>query len=126
MKKFISAVIILCFIIPVLLYAQMEVIEINNPVFKSGSRSPVTFNHGNHMMIEDLSCRDCHHRFENGINVLDEAELESGNKDIYCRSCHTGEKDLKNAYHRSCIKCHDSMVKKNKASGPRLCGECHK
>jgi hypothetical protein len=126
MKKFTIAVITLCFIVPVLLFAQMEVIEINNPVFKSKSRSPVFFNHGNHMMIEDLSCTHCHHRFENGINVLDPAELDSENKNIYCSSCHTGETELKNSYHRSCIKCHESMIIKNKSAGPRLCGECHK
>jgi len=74
MKKFRFVIIPVCFIIPAVLFAQMESITINNPVFKSKSRSSVIFSHGNHMMIENGSCTDCHHRFENGRNVIDANE----------------------------------------------------
>jgi c(7)-type cytochrome triheme protein len=114
------------FIMPVFLSAQMEYIIIDNMVFKSKSRSSVKFSHGNHMAIEGAACNDCHHRFENGKNVLDPVELNSDNRTIYCSYCHTDASKLRNSYHRLCIGCHESMVKKNKAPGPRLCGECHK
>ncbi len=130
MKRIIIILIHSCLIIPVFLFAQMESITISNQVFKSRSRSSVQFNHGNHMMIEGVSCTDCHHRFENGKNVLDTSELTSENKSIFCSSCHMNESSLKNSYHRLCIGCHQSMTKslinKNKTAAPRLCGECHK
>jgi hypothetical protein len=119
-------IITLFVIIPVLLFAQMETIVIDNPVFKTKTRSAVTFNHMNHMEIENVACSDCHHRYENGRNVIDANELNDGNKSILCSHCHKNESDLKKAYHRSCIGCHNSMIKKNKPAGPRLCGECHK
>ena len=126
MKKFRFFIIPVFFILPVFLSAQMESIVIDNPAFKSKSRSSVKFSHGNHMAFEGVSCIDCHHRFENRKNVLDPSELTDDNKSIYCSYCHSDASGLKNAYHRLCIRCHQSMIKKNKASGPRLCGECHK
>jgi len=126
MKKFIILNFTVCFIIPVVLFAQMEIITIDNKVFKTKSRSPVKFNHFNHMAIEGGSCTDCHHRFENGRNVIEPNELSDDNKSIYCSHCHSNPSDLKKAYHRSCIRCHESMIKNNNAAGPRLCGECHK
>jgi c(7)-type cytochrome triheme protein len=126
MNKIMFVIIAVCFIIPVVLFAQMESMIISNPVFKSKSRSSVKFNHYNHMAIEGGSCTDCHHRFVNGRNVIEPDELSDSNKSIYCSHCHNEPLKLKNAYHRLCIKCHESMVKKNKPAGPRLCGECHK
>ena len=126
MKRFPVVFIPFLFIIPIISYAQMETMVIDNTVFKSKSRSAVSFNHGKHMAIDGVSCIDCHHRFENGKNVLDPVELTDENKKIYCVFCHTDSSGLQNAYHRLCIRCHESMVKKNKSAGPRLCGECHK
>jgi len=126
MKKSVIGIIVFCFIIPVFLFAQMELIIIDNKVYKSKSRSPVKFNHYNHMAIDGGSCTDCHHRFENGKNVIEPNELSDDNKSIYCSHCHSNPSDLQRAYHRSCIRCHESMIKNNKAAGPRLCGECHK
>lgn len=126
MKKFGTIFIILFFIIPLLLYAQMETIVIDNTVFKSKSRSPVRFSHARHMSLDQVSCTDCHHRFEKKRNVLDPTELTEDNRSIYCRFCHSKPSDLQSAYHRLCIKCHQSMIKKNSSAGPRLCGECHK
>lgn len=114
------------FIIPVFLFAQVETIIIDNHVFKSKSRSAVKFTHGSHMMLDGVSCSDCHHRFENGKNMIDSNELSDDNRAIYCRYCHAEPEKLKNSYHRLCIRCHNSMIKKNKAAGPRLCGECHR
>ena len=126
MKKYAGLILPLFFVIPVFLYGQMEMMIIDNTVFKSKSRSAVRFNHGNHMALYGVSCRDCHHRFENKKNMLDPVELTDDNKTIHCRYCHTGSSRLQNAYHRLCIGCHQSMIKKNLTAGPRLCGECHK
>lgn len=126
MKKFTIILIPLFFIIPFFLSAQMETIVIDDPVFSSRSRPPVRFGHVRHMSLAQVSCTDCHHRFENGRNVLDPAELTDENKSIYCRYCHSKPSELQRAYHRLCIRCHQSMVKINRSAGPRLCGECHK
>ncbi len=126
MKHLRFKIIPLLFIIPVFLFGQMEMITIDNPIFKSGSRSAVQFSHGRHMEMEGVSCTDCHHKFENGINVLDPAELNSEDRSIYCGFCHNTPASLKKSYHRLCIGCHESMIKKNQTAGPRLCGECHK
>jgi len=126
MKKFRMFFIPVFFILPVFLLAQLETILIDNAVFKSGSRLPVKFSHGSHMIIEGVSCTGCHHRFENGKNVLKEEELDGENKSIYCSNCHREKSELKNAYHRLCITCHQTTKKENKTAGPKLCGECHK
>lgn len=126
MKNLRFKIIPVVFTLPVLLFAQIEIITIENPVFKTKSRPAVVFSHGSHMSIEDVSCSDCHHRYENGRNVIDPNELNDSNKSIYCSHCHNKPSSLKRSYHRLCIGCHDSMIKKNKAAGPRLCGECHK
>ncbi|HNX23622.1 MAG TPA: cytochrome c3 family protein [Spirochaetota bacterium] len=125
MRIFRIITITLFFIIPVFLFAQMEIIIIDNPVFKSKSRPSVKFNHFNHMDIENVSCSDCHHRYVNGRNVIEPNELSDSSKTIDCGYCHNNGAELKNAYHRLCIRCHQAMIKKNKPAGPRLCGECH-
>jgi hypothetical protein len=108
------------------------------PKLSVKQRPPVAFTHEIHM--GDFGCLDCHHRYENGENVLDEGELmdvepdeiimlnepsleEPG--DIKCASCHNGDKKItkissRDAFHRQCIGCHEEM-----AQGPVLCGECH-
>lgn len=126
MKKYCIILTTVLFIIPVFLSAQMEIIIISNPVFEPKSRSSVKFGHTNHMSFDGVSCTDCHHRYEKGINVLDVSELAPGNRSIRCINCHSDPSKLKKGYHRLCIRCHESMVKKNKTPGPRLCGECHK
>ncbi len=125
MKKYDIIFIIFLLILPVLLIAQVEVLIIDNPLFKSRSRSPVKFNHFRHMSIDGAACTDCHHRYEKGRNILDIAELTNENRSVYCSSCHSKASDLEKAYHRLCIKCHESAVKNKKTAGPRLCGECH-
>ncbi len=104
-----------------ILYAQPENIVLDHPdAFKIQQRSPVLFPHEQHMM--DYECLDCHHKYENGKNILDEEELTEGNSDIACATCHHRQTkiDLQKAYHRQCILCH----KENKTD-PRMCGECH-
>jgi len=89
-------------------------------------RPAVAFPHNRHVEIE-LPCKDCHHIYENGKNVLDESRLEEGNQDIRCSACHgpKSRRNLKQAFHDQCMGCHKRVQKENKKTGPRYCGECH-
>jgi len=126
-KVWIMATLVIMIAAPQLLTAQSETILINNKsVFKKENRPAVSFAHINHMDLEDVSCTDCHHRYENGENVLDPDELTEENiSTIVCSSCHKKKSELEKAYHHRCIGCHDNL-KKGKTAGPRMCGECHK
>ena len=109
------------FLIASILYAQPENIVLDHPdAFEKKQRPSVLFPHEQHMM--NYECLDCHHKYENGKNVLDEDELTEDNVDIACAKCHhqKAKIDLRKAYHRQCILCH----KENKTD-PRMCGECH-
>jgi hypothetical protein len=89
-------------------------------------RPAVTFPHNRHAEM-GLSCKDCHHLYENGKNVLDESKLEEGNKDIRCSACHGSKSRLnpEKAFHKQCIGCHTKYQKEKKKTGPRYCGGCH-
>ena len=51
------------------------------------SRPPAYFPHDRHMEVVD-DCKSCHHRYEDGANVLEEDELDGGDG-MRCRTCHT-------------------------------------
>ena len=107
--------------------AQPDQIKLDHvQAFCKKQRPPVLFPHGKHMEGE-LSCKDCHHRYEQGKNVLEESELEEGKPGIRCSECHSSKvrPKLREAFHRQCIDCHTKTQKAGKKSGPRLCGECH-
>ena len=102
--------------------AQPEDILLDHPeVFEKRARPPVMFSHGRHMEAVP-SCKDCHHQYEDGKNVLDESALTEGSEGIKCSSCHASRDriDLQEAFHSQCISCH-----KEEKTGPRYCGECH-
>ncbi len=77
--------------------------------------------------MESANCLDCHHIYENGENILDEGELEDGEAETSCSSCHTPDAtlNLEKAYHQQCMGCHNKMKKAKEKTGPSLCGECH-
>jgi len=109
-----------------LLLAQPEEIIINHSKsFKNNRQAPVPFPHGLHM--EKFECLDCHHRYENKKNVLDEAELEEGNPAAQCSGCHNLKRacDLQKTFHRQCLHCHANNRKPGEKSGPRMCIGCH-
>jgi len=95
-------------------------------VLEGKTRPAVTLPHNRHVEA-GLSCKDCHHIYENGKNILDESKLEEGNKDIRCFACHgqNSRIDPEQAFHNQCIGCHRKYLKKGEKSGPRYCGECH-
>ena len=115
-----------CFILSVLLFcsftlteAQQEKMTLGNPeAIGKPDRPAVVFTHNGHAE-RGLSCKDCHHRYDNGKNVLDESELQEGNKAIRCSACHPPQ-GLQKAFHRQCIGCH------RQKAGPRFCGQCHR
>ncbi len=98
--------------------------------FPDRQRPPSNFyadQHDQHM--ESQECKACHHRYEDGENVLEESDLEEGSPGILCASCHNDSSkskiDLQKAFHRQCMGCHDRLSKKGEKTGPSLCGECH-
>jgi hypothetical protein len=109
------------------LRAQPDKMVLDSSNVKGKKQRPaVTFPHNRHVEIE-LPCKDCHHIYENGKNVLDESRLEEGNQDIHCSACHgpKSRRNLKQAFHDQCMGCHKKSQKENKKTGPRYCGECH-
>ena len=118
---------VICFLAATDLMAQQDNMELNHPeVFMKRERPPVSFPHNRHVE-GGLSCKDCHHRYENGKNVLDESTLQEGNQEIKCSACHSPQSrtDLQRAFHHQCLSCHKKNEKERKKTGPRFCGECH-
>jgi len=95
-------------------------------VLEGKKRPAVTLPHNKHVEA-GLSCKDCHHIYENGKNILDESKLEEGNQDIRCSACHgpTFRPNLEQAFHNQCMGCHTRYQKEKKKTGPRFCGGCH-
>ena len=107
--------------------AQPDKIVLDHSSISGGrTRPPVILPHNLHVEA-GLSCKDCHHIYENGKNVLDESKLEEGNKDIRCSACHSPKSRLspEKAFHNQCIGCHTKYQKEKKKTGPRYCGGCH-
>lgn len=101
-----------------------EFITIKNiAVFGTPTRGEVRFPHEKH--FETIDCTRCHHRYENGKNVLSADELMPGSAGTACASCHKGSGVLQGAYHRMCLKCHSEKSMKRERSGPVMCGMCH-
>ncbi len=95
---------------------------------KHNERPDVLFYDNYHdMHAEELSCLDCHHQYENDENILDEAELEDGEFEATCSSCHNQKSKFgtQKAFHQQCIGCHNTLKKDKQKAGPSLCGECH-
>ena len=105
--------------------AQEEVINLNGDADTARQRTPVAFSHDLHMGLYE--CLDCHHRYENGENVLDEDELVEDSPEISCAGCHDDKAsiDRQRAFHRQCMGCHIEVRKAGEASGPEMCGACH-
>jgi c(7)-type cytochrome triheme protein len=102
-------------------YASSEEIEFSG----KKSRGPVVFDHELHM--GDFECLDCHHVMESGENVLDESDLEEGDPNILCSSCHNSTSKIAKteAFHYQCMGCHNDYSLTSEPTGPTLCGGCH-
>ena len=109
------------------LRAQPDKIVLDNSKVLDGKTRPAVMLPHNRHVEAGLSCKDCHHIYQDGKNILDESKLEEGNKDIRCFACH-GRKsrpNLEQAFHNQCIGCHRKVLKEKKKTGPQYCGECH-
>ncbi len=118
---------ILILISPSLLCAQPDKVVLGSSDVPGGKTRPaVTFPHNRHVE-NGLSCKDCHHLYKDGKNVLDEGTLEEGRENIRCSACHSPKSrlSLERAFHNQCIGCHRTYWKEEKKTGPRFCGECH-
>ena len=107
-------------------YAQEAEIILKSPDgSRTQSRPAVTFPHEEHM--DQLDCLQCHHKYKDGVNILDEDALEEGNADLLCSACHTDDAKigLRQAFHRECMGCHRKLRLEGKPTGPELCGQCH-
>lgn len=106
--------------------AQEDTYELENTeVFGKLQRPPVTFPHEVHM--DTLECGNCHHEYDQEEGKL----VPVDDPDKVCSDCHGAKKEgnqpaLREAYHLQCIGCHRAMDKKDEATGPVTCGECHK
>ena len=110
-----------------LLRAQPDRIVLDSSKVPGKKQRPaVMFPHNRHIEIE-LPCKDCHHFYQDGKNILDESKLEEGNQDIRCSACHgpRSRLNLQEAFHDQCMGCHKRYQKENKKTGPRYCGGCH-
>jgi hypothetical protein len=99
----------------------------NGKAFTKRQRPHVNFIDDLHELHMDYyDCIDCHHRYEDNKNIIDESELEEGNPDIHCSSCHGRTKTaLRESFHTQCIGCHDNYNDTENSSLPVFCGECH-
>lgn len=108
---------VVVFILPA--FSQEDITELNDPAFTVSKRPAVPFMHDEHNEKAGLDgCLPCHHEGK------EDGELIEGDP-VKCSDCHEvastdGPMDLKTAYHKQCIQCHEEMAK-----GPVACGECH-
>ena len=106
--------------------SNLDVIIINNDDYKSKRRGPVSFSHLKHAREYGVSCWDCHHEFEDNVNVW-VPWADTGR----CADCHDPKGDeemvgLQKAYHVNCRNCHQALAEQNKKTGPhRGCFGCH-
>lgn len=102
-------------------YSGEEKSRIDNDAFENPKRVSCVYDHDEHMEAAELEeCNVCHHLYEDGKKVEDEAS-----DDQRCSECHAvGSSEdtlsLRKAYHTRCKGCHMT-----KEVGPILCGECH-
>jgi len=112
----------------------VEVVLLSN-LWKTHTKGAVVFTHQNHIKAHNISCRECHHVYEEGKNVWNE-----GMPIAKCETCHDeptvkGErtlppeaqkKNLKLAFHDNCQGCHKKTRKENpETKAPVKCSECH-
>ncbi len=119
--------VVLAFIWTEHLSAQPDKIVLDNSkVSGKKTRPAVSFPHNRHAEA-GISCKDCHHLYQDGKNILEESSLTEGKEGIRCSACHgpNSRSNLERAFHDQCIGCHRKVSKENKKTGPLFCGGCH-
>jgi len=107
--------------------SDLDVMIIDNKDYKSKRRGPVTFSHLKHAKDYKIACWDCHHEYEENVNVW-----VPWSETARCADCHDpgkGEGEmvgLQKAYHVNCKTCHQQLADQKKKTGPyRGCYGCH-
>lgn len=94
--------------------AQPRIVTITSArAFGPLSRPAVVFPHELHVSLDDMRCASCHHHTGGAASS------------IRCAGCHVGRLEIRNAFHRLCIGCHDGAQTRGEPTGPRTCGGCH-
>ena len=102
-------------------FAQEEITAVEDSAFGDHTRRPrVVFQHDAHNEAAAFEYAACHHIYEDGQLLEDEAP-----EDRECSKCHADTDDpqhldLVTAYHNRCKGCHEEEKK-----GPVICSECH-
>jgi len=104
-----------------------EEIIINNEVYKTDRKGPVTFSHSEHAEGYVESCDGCHHEYKDGKNIWQEGQPVKK-----CFTCHDpsksegSNKKLNIAFHKNCKGCHRELAKEGPTQAPyRQCTDCH-
>lgn len=101
--------------------SQQSGAYLDTAAFENPRRGPVPFDHDAHNEAAGLEdCTECHHRFDEGGN-----RLEESSEDLACADCHDAadvdrQPGLMKAFHLNCKGCH-----LEKRKGPVTCGQCH-
>jgi Class III cytochrome C family len=99
----------------------------NVSVFGALDRQPVGFDHDKHSdTLGSESCKDCHHVLNEETKKLEYVKGE----EKACQECHGAVAEgnvvaLDDAYHNSCIGCHETRTAKSEKAGPQACNSCH-
>lgn len=96
--------------------------------YKQERKGPVTFSHFNHAEDYGLECTDCHHDYEDGVNIWQEGDPV--NKCIECHDPDESDEEIKNlrlSFHRNCKGCHKQLYEEEISEDApfRKCSGCH-
>jgi hypothetical protein len=102
-------------------------IVMDQEIYKTNRKGPVTFSHGDHAESYDIACNACHHVYKDGKNVWEEgAPVQK------CAACHDPNmsegrvKKLSIAYHKNCKGCHRKLAAEGGYEAPyKQCTDCH-
>lgn len=104
----------------------IDVIIIENQGYTTDKKGSVEFSHLKHSEEYGISCIQCHHLYEDGVNLW-----KKGDHVDKCVVCHDPavEKDdvmkLQNAFHQNCRDCHKAMSEEGKEAPYKRCSDCH-
>ena len=121
LSLFVFAMFALCAFSLAGVFAQEDMIVVDNAVFENPKRPPAVFRHDDHNELAGIEdCNRCHHVYEDG-KLLEEESSE----DQRCADCHEMKDSgrtpgLMLAFHTNCKSCHREQKK-----GPIMCGQCH-
>jgi len=105
-----------------------DFVKIDQDVYKTNRRGPVSFEHERHVFDYEIACKKCHHDYEDGENVWEEGD--SVNKCVSCHDPLKNEGDIKSlrlAFHKNCKGCHRDLQRQglSDTAPSTKCRGCH-